>query len=128
MYDEESTSLRSLKLARCTSTGAKSIEAIAKFLSNPAGAQNLTCLDLSYIPISCKGHTPLAKAIRAHPALVDVSLADTGLTGKAFTKQCLIDILKSKSLQNLDLSWNCFSAEVFSQIGETIVEVGKLQS
>lgn len=104
------------------------LDMTVRLLSDSDGLQNLRSLDLCHIRIPMKEHLSLAKAIRAHPTLVEASLSDTGLGGSIVTKTCLQELLSSRTLDVLDISWNFFDAKVFHVMGETLVQTQVLRS
>ncbi|CAK0809502.1 unnamed protein product, partial [Prorocentrum cordatum] len=103
-----------------------SMDNVIQLLSNPAPA--LTNLDLSGVQIGLKCHIPLCAAIRSHPALREVRMADSGLGSGVDVKRCMGDLFSSRSIVVLDLSWNSFSADVFQNIGEKLTENQVLKS
>eukprot|EP00929_Paragymnodinium_shiwhaense_P020102 TRINITY_DN13507_c0_g2_i1.p1 TRINITY_DN13507_c0_g2~~TRINITY_DN13507_c0_g2_i1.p1 ORF type:complete len:1554 (+),score=406.14 TRINITY_DN13507_c0_g2_i1:199-4860(+) len=121
--------LKRLSLRHCNGAGQSTISTIISLLSSKSfGLLSLNELDLSGIAISAKHHLPLAQAIRDHPTLRTACLAETGLGNTPFTERVLCDLCGSAVLKNLDLGWNCFSAEVFTAMGKQLVENQVLES
>jgi len=123
-----STGLRRLKLCRCSAAGQGTVQSVVNVMNDDDGICKLQLLDLSHIQMNFKSHAQLAKAIKIHPSLTDVSLADTGMTGSPLVKKWVVDIASSTTLTSLDLSWNCFSREVFVALGQMIVETANLKT
>merc|ERR1711920_666219 len=72
-------------------------------------------------------HMPLCQAICQHPKLRVAHLSDIGLLGKCAIR-CIDELTTSRTVQVLDLGWNCFSKEVFLHLGERIALTNNLQS
>merc|ERR1719382_1715603 len=84
-------------------------------------------LDLSGVPISMRFQLPLCKAIGRHERIESIGLAETGFTTNGVTIQCLSELLKSKTLARLDLSWNSFDGQVFKALGGFAIESKSLR-
>jgi len=123
-----SANLRRLSLRRCAGVGMGTLSSIIRMLSSCDTTPKLRHLDLSGVQIGMKSHRPLCRAIKEHSALKDVRLADAGLGSGIDVKGCVGDLLASTSLRMLDLSWNCFSADIFSSLGEKLAENQNLRS
>lgn len=122
-----SSSLRRLCLRRCIKVGSASLKLVASLLVDPNGVYNLLHLDLSAIPISARSHLEVAKAVKNHYSLESLNLADTGLgTFPATARQCLDEILSTRTLTSLDLSWNCLTMELFIHLGQVQVKEQRL--
>eukprot|EP00930_Biecheleria_cincta_P027783 TRINITY_DN19443_c0_g1_i2.p1 TRINITY_DN19443_c0_g1~~TRINITY_DN19443_c0_g1_i2.p1 ORF type:complete len:1521 (-),score=320.87 TRINITY_DN19443_c0_g1_i2:83-4645(-) len=130
--------LKRLSLRKCPSMvqdGA--MNGLLLLLAQPDhGLRNLRSLDLGSVALSVRHQLSLCQAIGSHPALRDVSLADTGLGGGVAcnaedgddpTRQCIVELLSNAHLQKLDLSWNCFTQEVFEHLGQKLNEIGGVQ-
>lgn len=130
--------LQRLSLRKCPSMvqdGA--MNSLLLLLSQPdQGLRSLRCLDLGGVILSVRHQLSLCQAIGSHPTLKDVSLADTGLGGGVAcnaddgddpTRQCIVELLGNAHLQKLDLSWNCFTQEVFEHLGQKLNEIGAIQ-
>lgn len=111
-------SLARLNMARCVRAGAKTLEALSQMLQ---ASTSLRVLDISRISVSTKIQRSLCKAIGDHPHLHEANLADTGLGGTYITKECITNLLASRSIETFNLGWNCFNAEVFTCLGKLVV-------
>ncbi|CAE8714826.1 unnamed protein product [Polarella glacialis] len=134
--------LQHLSLQGCPSAGMEVAAGILiQLLQAPqpglsSSLRSLRSLDLGGVPLAMRCNLLLCQAIRQHPSLLSVCLADTclgrGLRSaggeEELTRQCLVELLSSKSIRKLDLSWNSFNADAFSQIGPKLNEVSVLQS
>jgi len=118
-------SLRRLDIGRCVRAGLGALDATARLLTSLEGLQ---CLNLSHVPMATRYQLALCEAVGGHPNISTVNFADTGLGGTYFAKQCIKSILVSKSLRTLDLSWNCFTTDVFNCLGENLVANNTLRS
>eukprot|EP00929_Paragymnodinium_shiwhaense_P047994 TRINITY_DN24333_c0_g1_i1.p1 TRINITY_DN24333_c0_g1~~TRINITY_DN24333_c0_g1_i1.p1 ORF type:complete len:1631 (+),score=438.00 TRINITY_DN24333_c0_g1_i1:218-5110(+) len=125
-----SNSLKSLSLRRCLQAGQATLDTVVKLLADEKSVRSLIHLDISHVAIGIKSYIPLARAIKEHPSLEKLSLMDTGLSFAAapIAKQCIGDIMQSKSMTELDLSWNCFNASVMTALGEAVVANKELKS
>lgn len=124
-----SRSLRRLNLSRCSRAGQSVLDATVRLLSNPdGGAIRLRHLNLSSVHIGVRCIVPISNAVRAHPALKSLRIADTGLGGTAVAKSCIGEILGSRTIETLDLGWNCFTEEVFMHLGDRLVEMNTLRT
>lgn len=91
-------------------------------------ARQLNELDLGGICIPMKWFHTLAEAISQLPLLRTVRLADTGLGRNTDVSMCLENILSSGSIEDLDISWNTFSAETFMRLGRDVSEAPRLRT
>eukprot|EP00435_Cladocopium_sp_Y103_P039864 s6_g10.t1 len=115
-----SSTLLELSIAGCTRAGPQSMERVVELVSD---AFNLRRLDLSQVKIEHYKLLPLCDAISKGQTLSYVSLSGTGF-GKgptAFGCACVTTLLQGH-VAELDLSWNQFSAEIFSCLGETLAK------
>ncbi|CAJ1327457.1 unnamed protein product [Effrenium voratum] len=92
----------------------------------------LQILSLSGLPIGVKWQVPLCKALRSHVSIRQLSLADTGLGTHSSceddtTMVCVVELLSSKSIAQLDLSWNCIGQAGFDFLGQKLNELGILE-
>lgn len=119
-------------LRHCCALGSASLGALVNLVGDThVGALHLRHLDISGVFLGVKSQLGLCKAVHAHPELHTVRLADTGLGKGAesgHTAQCLVELVSSKTVQELDLGWNCFTAEDFRQLGARVVEIACLRS
>mmetsp|Transcript_20179 Transcript_20179/g.47034 ORF Transcript_20179/g.47034 Transcript_20179/m.47034 type:complete len:1474 (+) Transcript_20179:104-4525(+) len=95
---------------------------LTSLISDAEAVCSLKELDLSGVPLGSRSHMPLCKAVKAHPHLQDVRLADTGMAS-APAAECLTMLLGSRSLRSLDIGWNCFSADVLDHFGQRLAEM-----
>jgi len=123
--------LKTLNLARCKNAGPETMASVVALLEGrppalAAAPPPLRYLNLNGIQLALKVHVPLCLAIRKHGTLQRVHLADTGLGaaggGTDVSKRCVADLFGSKTVSEFDLGWNCFSPEVFAQIGLCVKE------
>ncbi|CAK0899552.1 unnamed protein product, partial [Prorocentrum cordatum] len=124
--------LRRVDLSGCTRLGqAGPLGAAVRLLRDARGLGRLQNLDLSGVQLGVRLQLPLCQAICAHGSLCTLGLADTQLgadLGADLGRQCVGELLGCKALRTLDLSWNCFSEEVFSHLGQQLVETQRLRS
>ena len=97
-------------------------------LLNAPSLNGLQELKLSGLPVGVKWQVPLCKAIRNHPSLRSLSLADTGLGTRASgdeddnTMACVVELLSSKNIVHLDLSRLAASfKKEFPEVGTALV-------
>eukprot|EP00927_Polykrikos_kofoidii_P047541 TRINITY_DN41755_c0_g1_i1.p1 TRINITY_DN41755_c0_g1~~TRINITY_DN41755_c0_g1_i1.p1 ORF type:complete len:1453 (+),score=233.52 TRINITY_DN41755_c0_g1_i1:244-4602(+) len=131
LYGGPAVNLRFLGLSRCLrQTSRQGVQIVLDTLVDllSRGVEKLKHLDLSGIPIGMKGHLPLCQAIKYHNTLQTLVLSEVGLGRNAQVVDCLSLIMSSSSVDNLDLSWNSFSPDVFGQFGELVVEGQTLTS
>lgn len=121
-------SLEKLVLKQCRQLGHQSMDVLVKMICLKEGPRSLVQLDLSGINLAVKSMHPLCKAIRSHPSVRSVNLADVGLGRSIAAKRCIGELLGSLSVRELDLGWNSFDSEVFAHLGERLVEVERLLS
>eukprot|EP00928_Gymnodinium_smaydae_P093419 TRINITY_DN7758_c1_g1_i1.p1 TRINITY_DN7758_c1_g1~~TRINITY_DN7758_c1_g1_i1.p1 ORF type:complete len:1373 (-),score=176.40 TRINITY_DN7758_c1_g1_i1:329-3958(-) len=117
--------LRSLNLSGLAELNTPSIEAVIKVLSC---AECLQHLDLSNVPLPIRCQLPLCDSIGAHSSLSCVNLANTGLGSTNFTEDWCARILKSTTLEKLDVSWNSFTQSIFLQLGLCLTKNQKLKA
>ena len=102
-------------------------------LLSSASMHNLQSLNLAGLAIGVNWQVPLCKAIREHSSLKTLSLADTGLGTRSSSDEddntmvCIVELLSSRSIVHLDLSWNCFGALGFDFLGQKLIELGTLE-
>jgi len=118
------TSLQALKLKQCLRLSSRSavqntMDIVVQLLNEDDGLRSLDTIDLSGIPMSMFCHVSLCKAMREHSFLRVAHLSDIGLSGQAAIT-CIDELTNSSTLECLDLSWNCFSKEVFFHLGERV--------
>jgi len=78
-------------------------------------------LDLSSVPMPMKSHLALCKAVRDHPTLKSLGLADVRLGyNHPNINDCINFICQSPALEQLDLGWNPFDKKCFICLGEAI--------
>jgi len=133
------TNLARLSLRKCPSMGQeKAVGGLISLLEKPkSGLRSLRALNLSGVPLSVRCQLSLCQVIGSHPILKEVNLADTGLGGGIasnnsedqadLTRQCIVELVSSSSLEKLDLSWNCFDKGVFLHLGQKLNESGSLK-
>jgi hypothetical protein len=117
--------LQQLLLGSCLRAGARTLESLVRVIGR---ASNLRKLDLSHVPLPMRMQVPLCRAIRKSSSLETVNLMDTGLSLPHVTKHCIEELLSSSRVQNLDLSWNCFTSECFACLGEKLVDNSALKN
>jgi hypothetical protein len=113
-------SLQRLTLNHCTRAGRQTMNVVLSIVAHPSS--HLSYLDLSGIVLGTKNHEQFCEVVQTHQYLRVLAVANTGLNAA-----CVIDIFNSRSLEELDLSWNCYTADIFSKIGEHLVETQHLQ-
>ena len=125
--------LQKLSLAGCPSVVQDEPFAGLIQLLGSVSMHNLQCLNLAGLTLGVNWQVPLCKAIRNHSSLKTLSLADTGLGTRSSgdeddnTMVCLVELLSSRSILHLDLSWNCFGALGFDFLGQKLIELGTLE-
>eukprot|EP00439_Symbiodinium_sp_Y106_P035491 s2650_g4.t1 len=125
--------LQKLSLAGCPNLVQDEPFAGLIQLLNSASMQNLLSLNLAGLAIGVNWQVPLCKAIRNHRSLKTLSLADTGLGTRSSSDEddntmiCIVELLSSRSILHLDLSWNCFGALGFDFLGQKLIELGTLE-
>eukprot|EP00930_Biecheleria_cincta_P035386 TRINITY_DN24341_c0_g1_i1.p1 TRINITY_DN24341_c0_g1~~TRINITY_DN24341_c0_g1_i1.p1 ORF type:complete len:1544 (-),score=257.84 TRINITY_DN24341_c0_g1_i1:122-4753(-) len=78
-------------------------------------------LDLSSVPMQTKSHLPLCKAVRDHPSIKSLGLADVRLGyNHPNINECLSFICQSPALEQLALGWNPFDKNCFVRLGECL--------
>jgi len=117
--------LRRVDIGQCVLASKQTITCITSLLKD---CQGLRILNLSKIQIAHRQQLALAQAIGAHPKLETANLSETGLIPGNLTKECLVQLLRSRSLQSLDLSWNVFDGEAFQVLGENVVYNNSLRT
>eukprot|EP00913_Durusdinium_trenchii_P030002 g28115.t1 len=68
------------------------------------------------------GRDMLEESLGSHQNLESVALAGVGLGGTFCTAECARRLVGSMSFSSLDLSWNCFDAEDFQQMGKQLMQ------
>lgn len=111
-------SLRTINLRHCRA-GLNTLEMCVELL--PV-AMNLRHVDLSGLPMAVKLQLPLCMGLGSHQNLESVALAGVGLGGTFCTAECARRLVGSMSFSSLDLSWNCFDAEDFQQMGKQLMQ------
>ena len=125
-----SRDLEKLNLAGCISIAQDEPFAGLLQLLNSPSLDSLQFLNLSALPLGVKWQVPLCKAIRIHPSIRTLSLADTGLGTRSSgdeddnTMACVVELLSSKNIVHLDLSWNCFGSVGFDFLGAETHRIG----
>ena len=125
--------LQKLSLAGCPNVVQDEAFAGLIQLLGSNSMQNLQSLNLAGLALGVNWQVPLCKAIRNHGSLKILSLADTGLGTRCSgdeddnTMVCLVELLSSRSILHLDLSWNCFGALGFDFLGQKLIELGTLE-
>lgn len=109
--------LRRLSLDGCRQVGRDGSWASIKLVTS---APTLRVLNLSHIQFNSQSLVPLCKAIGEHKNIRDVSLCGTGLGKNGLSGLCLSNLFLNVRLQKLDLSWNRFNHEQFTQMGVLI--------
>lgn len=128
-----SRDLEKLNLAGCISIVQDEPFAGLLQLLNSPSLDSLQFLNLSALPLGVKWQVPLCKAIHIHPSIRTLSLADTGLGTRSSgdeddnTMACVVELLSSKNIVHLDLSWNCFGSVGFDFLGQKLIELGILE-
>mmetsp|Transcript_69167 Transcript_69167/g.174686 ORF Transcript_69167/g.174686 Transcript_69167/m.174686 type:complete len:1404 (-) Transcript_69167:67-4278(-) len=117
-------SLQKLDLSRCIKGGMSTLTSVIGLVK---GGEQLQVLNLSQVPINSRNQLLLSQAIKGHPQMQSLNLAEVGMLPGESTQQCIKNILASSTLQTLDLSWNCFDGEVFKVLGEHVVYSNVLQ-
>eukprot|EP00931_Biecheleriopsis_adriatica_P060671 TRINITY_DN36447_c0_g1_i1.p1 TRINITY_DN36447_c0_g1~~TRINITY_DN36447_c0_g1_i1.p1 ORF type:complete len:1458 (+),score=332.80 TRINITY_DN36447_c0_g1_i1:40-4374(+) len=133
LQTQSAQNLSRLSLRECPAVGQDNSLSELLSLLTSRSATNLQHLDLGRVPIGIKWHKPMTDALRSHPCLTKLCLANTGLGVRSageedYTTHCIVDLLSSDSIKELDLSWNCFSSFGFDQLGRKLVESGVLQT
>jgi len=105
----------------------KTVEVIVRLLTEDNGIKYLQKLDLGGINMGMLSHVPLCQAIRHHAHLTEVRLADTNLGG-AVANQCVDELMMNGNLQTLDLGWNCFTSDIFVNLGRRVCQSKKLRT
>lgn len=111
-----------LSLRRCCKAGQATLTSVMELLSGTQGAAHLRQLDLSCILLRAGHHIELCKALREHPRLLTVCLADTGLGTFTGEESCVTALLGSDTIESLDLSWNSFPETVFRALGAALAD------
>lgn len=117
--DDRAPELGGLALAWLYRAGAETLDCC---LQMTRLATSLVTLDMSGITISTRFQLPLCQAIGEHRRLQAVALAQTGLgiTRTPITQSCITALLKSASIDSLNLSWNCLHEESYEHLGECL--------
>lgn len=97
-------------------------EVIVQMVSLADGSlPRLQHLDLSSVPMPTKSHLPLCKAVRDHPTLKSLGLADVRLGyNHPDIHDCINLICQSPTLEQLDLAWNSFDKNSFAYLGQAM--------
>ncbi|CAE8587900.1 unnamed protein product [Polarella glacialis] len=113
------SSLINFNLRGCLRAGPQTSTALLRMLADPDGARKLQHLNLGGINLG-KQVLHCCRAAREHPHLQLLNLEDTNMAGQgsATVVQCITELLSSKSLRSLFLSWNMFSSEAFAHLGK----------
>eukprot|EP00929_Paragymnodinium_shiwhaense_P086776 TRINITY_DN47210_c0_g1_i1.p1 TRINITY_DN47210_c0_g1~~TRINITY_DN47210_c0_g1_i1.p1 ORF type:complete len:1295 (+),score=272.31 TRINITY_DN47210_c0_g1_i1:211-4095(+) len=121
--------LRDLNLRRCVGAGLGTVNSVVTLLADQVkGAKNLRSLDIGGVKIGIVSQLPLCRAVNQHHTLEYVRLAETGLGQGADAKQCLKELLSSRSVESLNLDWNCFTSDAFSKLGECLINADTLRA
>mmetsp|Transcript_52543 Transcript_52543/g.122973 ORF Transcript_52543/g.122973 Transcript_52543/m.122973 type:complete len:1513 (-) Transcript_52543:382-4920(-) len=113
------SALEHLSLRGCIRAGPATAEIINELVEGPCG--KLRHLDLCGVQLGQRARLPICKAVKEHPALRSVHLADTGFSGEDTAAN--IEILcGSSTVEELDLGWSCFTEEVFEAMGRKMLE------
>eukprot|EP00930_Biecheleria_cincta_P011234 TRINITY_DN11386_c0_g2_i1.p1 TRINITY_DN11386_c0_g2~~TRINITY_DN11386_c0_g2_i1.p1 ORF type:complete len:1636 (-),score=323.46 TRINITY_DN11386_c0_g2_i1:170-5077(-) len=124
--------LKSLSLKSCMKkTGPVGIQTVAGVLTQLISdhLEHLGTLDLSGVGMGPKTHLELCQAIRLHPRLRNVALADTKLGfDMPNVQQCIDELLRAPCLEELDLGWNPFDEEIFERLGEGVLNMDCLKT
>lgn len=115
--------VREIDLGGCTRAGLATQTCAVQLVQIAKGLQKL---DLSSMQLATRFQLPLCEAIGGHPSLEKVRLADTGIGGPR-ARECVDALLRSAKVHTLDLGWNCFPAEVFQCLGESVASVATLR-
>lgn len=122
LFGEPATStLQRLALQGLKHLGNQSIHVITQLLFEVDGLRNLRSIDMSHVHITPKSHLKLAKAINDHPTIETVNLSDSALGSNSWIARQCVSLLVSDNVTSLDIGWNCLGAEVFQQLGESLV-------
>eukprot|EP00929_Paragymnodinium_shiwhaense_P043445 TRINITY_DN2233_c0_g3_i1.p1 TRINITY_DN2233_c0_g3~~TRINITY_DN2233_c0_g3_i1.p1 ORF type:complete len:1506 (-),score=258.98 TRINITY_DN2233_c0_g3_i1:434-4951(-) len=129
---EVDVALTKLVLRDCVGTGSSvAVAALAGLLRSPRlASSSLRELGLSKVPIASHHQVSLCHAIRDHPNLEVVNLANTGLglVESDAARKCVCEVFESQSLHTLDLSWNCFDEQIFTMLGASFAKNNRLKS
>eukprot|EP00403_Amphidinium_massartii_P045583 CAMPEP_0178467408 /NCGR_PEP_ID=MMETSP0689_2-20121128/52396_1 /TAXON_ID=160604 /ORGANISM="Amphidinium massartii, Strain CS-259" /LENGTH=1492 /DNA_ID=CAMNT_0020094447 /DNA_START=72 /DNA_END=4551 /DNA_ORIENTATION=- len=113
------SALEHLSLRGCIRAGPATAEVVNELIEGPCG--KLRHLDLCGVQLGQRARLPICKAIKDHPSLRSVHLADTGFSGEDTATN--IDILfGSSTLEELDLGWNSFTEDVYEAMGRRMLE------
>lgn len=105
----------------------ETVDVVEELLTDPHGLCRLRALDLTAIKVGQRSQVSLCQAIQNHPCLCEVGLADTGICG-SLAKACIFELTSSSTINVLDLSWNSFSNEVFTLLGDRVTQMYSLHS
>eukprot|EP00933_Yihiella_yeosuensis_P015636 TRINITY_DN13581_c0_g1_i2.p1 TRINITY_DN13581_c0_g1~~TRINITY_DN13581_c0_g1_i2.p1 ORF type:complete len:1015 (+),score=123.15 TRINITY_DN13581_c0_g1_i2:1-3045(+) len=127
-----SRGLEKVCLSGCLRMGARSFEAVVNLVEF---AGNLRTLDLSRVSIGLKFQYPLCEAISQRKFLEIVKFTDSGMGKGTEQHNCQwIRILlkgedgKGSSVTQLELGWNSFGPEFFTELGECLATDCKLKT
>jgi len=122
-----SDSCERLCLKGCTRASLGAIDEITSLLIDPQGLRRLLSLDLSGVAVPTACQLSFCRAIGQHSSLRDVRLAETGL-GRLHpaARLCVEEILQCPNLELLNISWNCFTADVFEGLGIAVAAHTKI--
>jgi hypothetical protein len=121
------SALQRLSLKRCLGAGHRSMTAMVGMLEDQSAVRSLRQLDLSCLPMTMQVHSRMCAAIRRHPALVEVHVASTRLSGEG-AQQCVHDLLRCPTLEILDIGWNSLSKSIFTEMGEFLSKRGRIKT
>ncbi|CAE7576748.1 Lrrc74a [Symbiodinium natans] len=114
------SSLLDLSLSGCSRAGSQSLACIISLLND---ASYLQRLDLSHVEVHHRYQLPLCDAISEKETLTYVNLSRTSLGNGPIDHgcQCIATLLQGH-VQELDLSWNHMTSQLFSCLGENLAK------
>ncbi|CAE7397649.1 LRRC74B [Symbiodinium microadriaticum] len=112
------SSLVELSLSGCSRAGPQSLACIISLVSD---ASYIERLDLSQVEVNHRYQLPLCEAISERQTLNYVNLSRTSMGSGPIDHgcQCIATLLQGH-VQELDLSWNHMSSQLFQCLGENI--------
>ncbi|CAE8600044.1 unnamed protein product [Polarella glacialis] len=122
----ETSPLLRLNLSECKGFGKASVSMLMKQLANDSfGICSLRSLNINRVQIPMPSCLALAEVLGKHPCLQRLDLVDIGMSstrlGPVACSKCIAALLRSETLQVLDLSWNVLGKEAFASLGECLV-------
>ncbi|CAK9093257.1 unnamed protein product [Durusdinium trenchii] len=117
-------SLSSLRLKGCSGAGSHTASVMLQLMPD---FNNLKTLDLSSIKLTMQAFSSMCSVIGKHPRIESLYLADLGIgasgqAGSSSLVPSLDALLSSRTLRELDLSWNLLDSEVLVNLGTQVQE------